>query len=138
MLPLRVIFGFFAANPPASTSCWSGGERVRVEVLHEEEQNRGGEDPLQLAEAGERDRLPARARVGHGDVPILPTVHLPVRPRGDRADVGDLQVQTAPVVLQDHIAAFMLKTKATAKMTSATSAWCVSTSMGESGSPDEG
>ena len=46
-----------------------GRDRVRVEVL-QEEQNRG-EDPLQLAEAGE-DRLPARARAGHGDVPSCP------------------------------------------------------------------
>ena len=28
MLPLRVIFGFFAVNPPASTSCWSGRDET--------------------------------------------------------------------------------------------------------------
>ena len=47
MLPLRVIFGFFAANPPASTSCWSGrDETAYAWRFCEEEQRTGGEDPL--------------------------------------------------------------------------------------------
>ena len=73
------------------------GERVRVQVLHEQQEHGRREHPLELAQAGEGNEAVfrfRRRRASVGDVPVVPEPHLSVRPRGDRADVRHLQVQT--------------------------------------------
>ena len=70
------------------------GERVRVDVLDDRQQDRRREAPLELPQPGEGHRVaPHEPRSHVGDVPILTEPHLVVGPGRDRADVRHLQVK---------------------------------------------
>ena len=75
---------------------WEGSSGVGVHVLHEEEEHRGGEYPLELTQTGEAD-VASYGGCGAGgcvgDIPVLAAPHLVVGVRGDGGDVRHLEVE---------------------------------------------